>query len=224
MGLSFAIPVNVAATVADQLRTTGKMQHGRLGVGIQGLTQGLAQSFGLPDPNGALVGTVEAGSPAAQAGFKTGDVIRKIDGVAVIDSTDVTSRVGNTMPGTKMNIEVWRDGKPVELTAAVGTLDDGKVAAAKTESSEAPGKLGVSVRALSAEEQKDGARTGVVVERVGGAAARAGIQSGDLIIGVGTTKIKTAEELKQQVDKAGKTVALLIERQGRQIFVPVRIS
>ena len=224
VGLSFAIPVNVAATVADQLRTTGKMQHGRLGVGIQGLTQGLAQSFGLPDPNGALVGTVEAGSPAAQAGFKTGDVIRKIDGVAVIDSTDVTSRVGNTMPGTKMNIEVWRDGKPVELTAAVGTLDDGKVAAAKTESSEAPGKLGVSVRALSAEEQKDGARTGVVVERVGGAAARAGIQTGDLIVGVGTTKIKTAEELKQQVDKGGKTVALLIERQGRQVYVPVRIS
>jgi len=224
MGLSFAIPVNVVATVADQLRTTGKMQHGRLGVGIQGLTQGLAQSFGLPDANGALVGSVETGSPAAQAGFKTGDVIRKIDGMAVVDSTDVTSRVGNTMPGTKMSIEVWREGKPVELAATVGTLDDTKVAAAKTESTEVRGKLGVSVRPLTAEEQKDGAKSGVVVEQVGGAAARAGIQSGDVIVGVGATKIKTAEELKQQVDKAGKNVALLIERQGRQIFVPVRIS
>lgn len=224
MGLSFAIPVNVAASVADQLRATGKVQHGRLGIGIQGLTQGLAQSFGLPDANGALVGTVEPGTPAAQAGFKTGDIIRKIDGVAVVDSTDVTSRVGNTLPGTKMKIEVWRDGKPVELAATVGTLDDTKVAAAKPESSEARGKLGISVRPLTPEEQKDGAKTGVVVEQVGGAAARAGIQMGDLIVGVGTTKIKTADELKQQVDKAGKTVALLIERQGRQIYVPVRIS
>ena len=108
------------------------MQHGRLGVGIQALDQSLAQSFGLPDTNGALVGSVEKDSPAEKAGFKTGDVIRKIDGVAVIDSTDVTSRIGNTAPGTKLDVEVWRDGKAVELTATVGTLDDDKVAKAAT--------------------------------------------------------------------------------------------
>ncbi len=128
MGLSFAIPADVAAKVADQLKTHGKVQHGRLGIGIQGLDQSLAQSFGLPDSNGALVGTVEKDSPAAKAGFKSGDVIRKIDGVAVTDSTDVTSRIGNTAPGTKLDIEVWRDGKAVELSAKVGTLDDDKVA------------------------------------------------------------------------------------------------
>src|SRR5262245_5055793 len=99
MGLSFAIPVDVAAKVADQLKTHGKVAHGRLGIGVQGLDQSLAQSFGLPDANGALVGQVEKDSPAAKAGFKTGDVIRKIDGVAIVDTTDVTSRIGNSAPG-----------------------------------------------------------------------------------------------------------------------------
>jgi serine protease Do len=223
MGLSFAIPADVAAKVADQLKTSGKVAHGRLGIGVQGMDQTLAHSFGLPDSNGALVGSVENDSPAAKAGFKSGDVIRKIDGVAMTDSTDVTARIGNTAPGTKVAIEVWRDGKPVELTATVGTLDDGKVAKASDEA-EARGKLGVAVRPLTAEEQKASGKTGLVVEKSGGAAAKAGVQPGDLIVGVGTHKVTTMDELKSQVDKAGKTVALLIERQGRQIFVPVKIS
>ena len=133
--------------------------HGRLGIGIQGLDQSLAQSFGLTDANGALVGTVEKDSPAAKAGFKTGDVIRKIDGVAVSDSTDVTSRIGNTAPGTTVKVEVWRDGKPVELTAQIGTLDDAKVASAKDDA-DTKGKLGVAVRPLTPEEKKDGAQVG----------------------------------------------------------------
>ena len=223
MGLSFAIPVDVAAKVADQLKTSGKVQHGRLGIGIQGLDQTLAQSFGLPDSNGALVGQVEKDSPAAKAGFKSGDVIRKIDGVAVVDSTDVTSRIGNTAPGTTLNVEVWRAGKAVELSAKVGTLDDGKVAKADDEG-EAKGKLGVAVRPRSAEEQKAGAKAGLVVERAGGAAAKAGVQAGDVIVGVGSAPVNSVDELRSAVDKAGKTVALLIERQGRQIYVPVKLS
>ena len=223
MGLSFAIPAEVAAKVAAQLKTHGKVQHGRLGIGIQGLDQTLAQSFGLADANGALVGNVERDSPAAKAGFKPGDVIRRIDGVAVADSTDVTSRIGNTAPGTAIRVEVWRDGKPVELSATVGTLDDGKVAKA-ADAEEPKGKLGVAVRPLSPDEQKAGGRTGLVVEKSGGAAAKAGVQAGDVIVGVGSTKITTIDELRAQVDKAGKTVALLIERQGRQIYVPVKVG
>jgi len=223
MGLSFAIPAEVAAKVADQLKTHGKVQHGRLGIGIQALDQTLAQSFGLTDANGALVGTVERESPAAKAGFKSGDVIRKIDGAAVTDSTDVTSRIGNTAPGTAIKIEVWRDGKPVELTATVGTLDDGKVAKAG-EADEPKGKLGVAVRPLTPDEQKAGGKSGLVVERAGGAAAKAGVQPGDVIVGVGSTKVTTVDELRAQVDKSGKTVALLIERQGRQIYVPVKVG
>ena len=223
MGLSFAIPADVAVKVADQLKTHGKVMHGRLGIGIQGLDQTLAKSFGLDDSSGALVGSVEKDSPAAKAGFKTGDVIRKIDGVAMADSTDVTSRIGNTAPGTKINVEVWREGKPVELTATVGTLDDGKVASAGDEA-DTKGRLGVAVRSLTPEERKETGRSGVVVERAGGAAAKAGVQPGDLIVGVGSTKVTSPEELKSLVEKSGKTVALLIERQGRQIFVPVKIG
>ncbi len=223
MGLSFAIPTDVAVRVADQLKTHGKVMHGRLGIGIQALDQTLAQSFGLADANGALVGTVEKGSPADKAGFKTGDVIRKIDGVAVTDSTDVTSRIGNTAPGTKINVEVWRDHKPLELAATVGTLDDAKVASAD-EGAEAKGKLGVAVRALTPQEKKDSDKSGVVVERAAGAAAKAGVQPGDLIVGVGSSKVNTPEELKSAIDKSGKTAALLIERQGRQIYVPVKIG
>jgi serine protease Do len=223
MGLSFAIPVDVAMKVADQLKTHGKVAHGRLGIGIQGMDQTLAQSFGLTDSSGALVGNVEKDSPADKAGFKSGDVIRKIDNVAVSDSTDVTSRIGNTAPGTAIKVEVWRGGKPLELTATVGTLDDGKVAKA-SDDAEAKGKLGVAVRPLTPEERKAGGTTGLVVEKSAGAAAKAGVQAGDVIVGVGSNKVNTVDELKTQVDKAGKTVALLIERQGRQIFVPVKIS
>ena len=223
MGLSFAIPAEVAAKVADQLKTHGKVQHGRLGIGIQPLDQNLAQSFGLTDANGALVGTVEKDSPAAKAGFKPGDVIRRIDGVAVTDSTDVTSRIGNTAPGTAIKVEVWRDGKPVELAATVGTLEDGKVAKA-ADADEPKGKLGVAVRPLTPDEQKAGGKSGLVVEKAGGAAAKAGVQPGDVIVGVGSTRVMTVDELRAQVDKSGKTVALLIERQGRQIFVPVKVG
>ncbi len=224
MGLSFAIPADIAAKVADQLKTTGKVAHGRLGVGIQGIDQTLAQSFGLKDSSGALVGTVEKNSPAEKAGFKPGDVIRSIDSVAIVDSTDVTSRIGNAAPGTKLAIEVWRDGKPATLTATIGALDDGKIAKNDVDAGEPKGKLGVAVRPLSPEEQKQAGKTGLVVEKSGGAAAKAGVQPGDLIVGVGSTKVTTVDELRAQVDKAGKTAALLIEREGRQIYVPVKIS
>ena len=223
MGLSFAIPADVAMKVADQLRTTGKVSHGRLGVGIQPLNQSLAQSFGLPDTNGALIGTVEKGSPAEKAGLKSGDVIRKIDGVAMNDSTDVTSRIGNSAPGTKIATEVWRDGKPVGVTATVGTFDDDKIAKADDEKVD-KGKLGVAVRPLTPEEKKEVGHDGLVVQNATGPAARAGIQAGDVIVGAGTAKIATVDELKKLVDGAGKSIALLIERGGRQIYVPVRLS
>ena len=223
MGLSFAIPADVAMKVADQLRTTGKVSHGRLGVGIQPLNQSLAQSFGLPDTNGALIGTVEKGSPAEKAGLKSGDVIRKIDGVAMNDSTDVTSRIGNSAPGTKIAMEVWRDGKPVGVTATVGTFDDDKIAKADDEKVD-KGKLGVAVRPLTPEEKKEVGHDGLVVQNATGPAARAGIQAGDVIVGAGTAKIATVDELKKLVDGAGKSIALLIERGGRQIYVPVRLS
>ena len=224
MGLSFAIPAKVAANVAEQLKTNGKVSHGRLGIGIQGLNQALAKSFDLPDSNGALVGTVEKDSPADKAGFKTGDVIRKIDNVAVTDSTDVTSRIGNTAPDTKVNVEVWREGKPVTLTATIGVFDDAEKTASAGKSAQGQGKLGVAVRSLTEQEKTEIGHDGVVVENATGPAARAGIQPGDVIVSVGSAKVTTPEQLKRQVDKADGHVALLIERNGQKIFVPVRIG
>jgi serine protease Do len=224
MGLSFAIPASVAQDVAMQLKEHGKVNHGRLGIGVQALDQTLAESFNLPDSNGALVGSVEDNSPAAKAGFKTGDIIRKIDGQPVADSTDVTSRIGNMAPGTKVNVEVWRDGKPVTLTATIGSWDKGEKVASSDESSASHAKLGLAVRPLTSDEKQEVGHGGLVVENASGPAALAGIQPGDVIVSVGTTKVTTVEGLKQQVDKAGKNVALLIERNGQQIFVPVRIG
>jgi serine protease Do len=224
MGLSFAITADVAANVAQQLKDHGKVNHGRLGIGIQGLNQALAQSFNLPDANGALVGTVEKDSPAEKAGFKTGDVIRKLDNVDVNDSTDVTSRIGNMAPGTKVNVEVWREGKPVTLTATIGSYDENQKVASSGKSAQGQGKLGVSVRALTAEEKAEIGHEGVVVENATGAAAAAGIQPGDVIVSIGSAKVTTPEQLKNQVDKASGHVALLIERNGQKLFVPVRIG
>jgi len=224
MGLSFAIPADVAAKVADQLRTHGKVAHGRIGVGIQPLDQSLAQSFGLPDSNGALVGTVEPDSPASKAGFKSGDVIRKIDGDVVADSTDVTSRIGNMAPGTRTNIEVFRDGKTVTLATTIGTLDDEKVASNSPDKAQGGGKLGLAARPLTPDEKSEVGHDGLVVENATGPAAAAGVQPGDVIVGVGTQKVKTMDELRRLVEKSGKTVALLIERDGRQIYVPIRVG
>ena len=223
MGLSFAIPADVAMKVAGQLRATGKVSHGRLGVGIQPLNMSLAQSFGLPDTNGALIGSVEKDSPAEKAGLKSGDVIRKVDGVAMTDTTDVTSRIGNSAPGTKLALEIWRDGKATTVNATVGAFDDDKVAKADDAVAD-KGKLGVAVRPLTPEEKKEVGHAGLVVQNATGPAAKAGIQAGDLIVGVGNAKIATVEELKKHVDAAGKSIALLIERDGRQIYVPVRLS
>ena len=125
-------------------------------------------------------------------------MIRSIDGVAVIDSTDVTSRIGNAAPGTKLSIGVWRDGKAETLSATVGAFDDGKVAKADADAGEPKGKLGVAVRPLSPEEQKSSGKTGLVVEKSGGAAAKAGVQAGDLIVGVGSTKVTTVDELRRR--------------------------
>ncbi|HXR55344.1 MAG TPA: Do family serine endopeptidase, partial [Casimicrobiaceae bacterium] len=222
MGLSFAIPAGVAENVAMQLKEHGHVNHGRLGIGIQGLDQTLAESFNLPDSNGALVGTVEDDSPAAKAGFKTGDIIRKIDGQQVVDSTDVTSRIGNMAPGTKATVEVWRDGKPVTLTATIGSYDNSQKVASNDNASTSHEKLGLAVRPLTSDEKQEVGHGGLVVENASGPAALAGIQAGDVIVSVGSNKVTTVEGLKQQVDKAGKNVALLIERNGQKIFVPVR--
>ncbi|HVE51393.1 MAG TPA: DegQ family serine endoprotease [Casimicrobiaceae bacterium] len=226
MGVAFAIPIDVALNVADQIRTTGKVTHGRLGVTVQPVDQALADNFGLPGPKGALVGSVQKDSPAAAAGVEAGDVILSFNGKPVVRSSDLPYLVAATKPGSAAKVEVWRDGKARVMDVKVAEREGPKkVAGASSDDAVSKGKLGVSVRPLTPEEKKTaGNERGVVVEQVGGAAERAGIRSGDVIISVNRAPINSPEELKAAVDKAGKSVALLIRRDDAQIFVPVTIG
>ena len=226
-GVAFAIPIDVAMNVADQIRTTGKVQHGRLGVTVQPVDQALADNFGLPGPKGALVGSVQKDSPAAKAGLEAGDVILSFNGKPIQRSSDLPYQVAATKPGSPAKVEVWRDGRTRTFDVQVGVRDGAQTLARADEDDAAldQAKLGVAVRPLTPEEKKaDGTARGVVVEQVAGAAQRAGVRAGDVIVSVNRAPVSSPEELKAAVDKAGKTVALLIKRGDAQIFVPVTVG
>ena len=223
-GVAFAIPIDVAMNVADQIRTTGKVAHGRLGVTVQPVDQALAENFGLSGPKGALVGSVQKDSPAAQAGIEAGDVIVSYNGKDVQRSSDLPYLVAATRPGSSAKVEVWRDGKTRTLDVKVAARDMPKSVAEAADEAAPKGKLGVAVRPLTPEEKQAGAERGVVIEQVAGAAQKAGLRPGDVIVSVNRKPVNSPSELKAEIDKAGKNVALLIRREDAQIFVPVTIG
>ncbi|MEO5702207.1 MAG: DegQ family serine endoprotease [Casimicrobiaceae bacterium] len=226
-GLAFAVPIDVALNVKDQILKTGKVQHGLLGVTIQEVNAQLAENFGLKQPGGALVSSVQKDGPGAKAGLKPGDVILKFNGKSINRSGELPPLVASLSPGTSVPLEVWREGKPISVTTTVGTLDAEKAVVAKNEKDEAAtgGKLGVAVRPLTADEKKSGdMANGVVIENVGGPAAKAGLQPGDVILSINSTPVNSVDELRAIIDKAGKTVAILVQRDEARIFVPVTIG
>jgi serine protease Do len=226
MGLSFAIPIDIAMDVATQLRGSGKVTRGRLGVHIQSLTQDLAKSFGLSRPDGALVSAVEKDSPAQKAGVEPGDVILEYNGKPVVDSTDLPVMVAKTKPGSEASLKVWRAGKEKTLPINVGELEAPKVVAAAAAAAPA-GKLGMSVQELTAEQRKQlDVKGGVVVGAVQGAAAKAGIQPGDVVIAVNGEQVESVPQFRGLLDKVGdgKPVALLIQRGEARIYVPVNVG
>jgi serine protease Do len=224
-GLAFAVPIDVAMDVKDQLQSNGKVSHGRLGVTIQEVNQALADNFGMKNPGGALVSSVQKDSAAAKAGVEPGDVITKFEGQDITSSSQLPPLVAHVKPGQKVTLDVWRDGKAKTLTATVGELTDRTTLAQANGEAAQGGKLGVAVRPLSAEERAQvDVPNGVVVEDVAGAAAKAGVRQGDVIIAVNNTPVKSPEQLKELIGKAGKTVALLIQREDARIFVPVTIG
>jgi serine protease Do len=223
-GVSFAIPIDVVLNVKDQLVAGGRVVRGRLGIGIQEVTQPLAGSFGMKTATGALVTQVEKGSPAEAAGLKAGDVVLKLDGKAIERSGELARRIAETKPGTRATLELWRDGAAKDVAVTVGEAKDAKVAAATTPAA-AQGKLGVAVRPLSAEERKEnGGKDGLVVESVSGPAEKAGIQRGDVILAVNGTPVKTVDELKSLVNGAAKSIAVLVQRDDAQLYVPVNMG
>jgi serine protease Do len=224
-GVSFAIPIDVALRVKDQIVATGKVSHARLGVSIQELNQALAESFKLKQPNGALVSSVTPGSAAAKAGIEAGDVILAFNSQPIGRSGDLPALVGATKPGDKATLEVWRAGKKIELPVVLGEAKE-QVAANDSDAGKAPqGKLGMAVRPLTGEEKAAAnLASGVVVEQTAGPAARAGIEPGDIVISVNGTPIKSVEQLQEFVAKEDKHLALLIQRGGSKIFVPVPLG
>ena len=221
MGLSFAIPIDVAMKVERQLVAHGKVIRGQLGVTIQDVDQALAQSFGLPRPEGALVSSVEKGSPAAKAGIAPGDVILALDGKEIAGSSDLPPRVADLAPGASAKLEVWRDRRRREIEVRVGEVKDA-VVAGEPEHGDGHGRLGLAVRPLTPEERRQaGVAGGVLVQDAEGPAARAGIQSGDIVLALNGTRVTSVEQLQGLVAKSGKHVALLVERGEARIFVPL---
>jgi serine protease Do len=217
-GIAFAIPIDVAVSVKEQLVKSGKVERGRLGVAIQEVTAPLARSFGLDKPAGALVASVEKGSPAEKAGLKQGDVILGINGKPVERSAEVPPLVAAVKPGTDTKVQVWRDGKKNDVTVRVGALNPEKVASAGANADAAPtGKLGLALRP---------SKEGLVVERAAadGPAARAGIRAGDVLTAVNGKPAKTPEDLLRALDGAHGSIAVLVRRGEQSLFVPIELG
>jgi serine protease Do len=223
-GLSFAIPIDVAMKVERQIVDHGRVSRGKLGVAIQSVDQGLAESFGLNKAQGALVAEVEPGSAAENAGMKPGDVILRFNGKDIASSSDLPSLVADVAPGSTAKVDIWRQGKTQELSITVGEV---KQAQAKTagKSDSPAGRLGVAVRPLTAEEKRDsGLSGGLLVQDSRGPAAFAGIRQGDVILAVNGTPVANVEQLRGLIAKSGKRMALLIQRADQKMFVAIQLN
>jgi serine protease Do len=226
MGLSFAIPIDVALNVKDQLQQHGKVTRGRLGVTVQNVTQDLARSFGMPKPEGALVSNVEKGGPADRGGVLPGDVIVRLGGKSVESSTQLPVAVATLKPGSTVAVDIWRQGAVRTVEVTVAELADTKVAADDTTTKgAASGRLGLVAHTLTPEERQAAhADGGVLVEQVSGPSARAGIEPGDVILAVNGAPVRDTDELRKLAGKSGKVVALLVQRGDAKMYVPVSLG
>ena len=231
MGLSFAIPIDVAMDISNQLRTAGRVSRGRIGVVIQEVTKELAESFGLPKPNGALVNSVEKGGPAEKAGIEASDVILKFDGKTVTSSSDLPRIVAQTRPGSKVTAQIWHKGAARDVTITVGEMPEERAAQRPARKETKPGnvvsRLGLTLSELNADQRKElGINGGLLVEEAQGAAAKAGIRRGDVLMAINNQDVKSVEQLNQllgQFEKS-RSVALLIRRGDGALYVPLRLD
>ena len=228
MGLSFAIPIDVAMDISNQLKTAGKVTRGWLGVVIQEVTKELADSFGLTKAQGALIANVEKGGPAEKSGLEPSDIILKFDNKDVKSSADLPRLVGAVKPGAKVNVQVWRKGAAKEMAVTVGEIPVDKAAGAppfKRGKTENVNKLGLSLSELTADQRKElKISAGVLVEDVKGAAARAGLQPGDIILAINNSEVKTIDQFNQALGKleTRKNLALLVRRGETTQYITVR--
>jgi serine protease Do len=223
-GVSFAIPINLAMEVEQQLVRNGKVERGQLGVSIQSVDQSLAQSFGLKSAEGALVSSVTPGGPGDKAGLQSGDVILKFNGQDVEDAGQLPAMVGAIAPGDTVHLNVWRKGSERDVSVKLGSANAAR-AVATSASEEGKVRLGLSVRPLTSDERSQAnVPGGLVVESVSGPAANAGIEPGDIVLALNGEPVSSVSQLRDDVSKAGHHVALLIQHNDARIFVPVDLG
>jgi len=222
MGLSFAIPIQLAMDIAGQLRDTGTVSRGKLGVQIQEVTPDLAESFGMDRPAGALVAAIEKGSAAARGGLRAGDVILSYNGQPVESMNELPIMVAATKPGEDVEVEVLRQGETETFELVVGAFESGQVASGGGES-ESSGGLGLVVSPLNnMQRQQAGVNGGLVVERAQGAAAKAGIQRGDIVLAVNNEQVRNIKQFTSLVEShKGGSIALLVHRGGNALYISV---
>src|SRR5581483_1466160 len=226
MGVSFAIPIELAMDVANQLREHGRVTRGRIGVQIQPLTKELARSFGLDTTNGVVIAAVERNGPAAHAGLRPGDVVLSYDGKQVTGPEDLPRWVAATKPGTPAKLEIWRDGKRSEVSVTVGEFPSEQARQPRSPRETKPNSLGLTVAPLSRAQQRQlGVEGGVIVEAAEGRAAEAGLRAGDVITGVNQSAVANPRQLDELLSQqsAGSVVALRVIRDGVALFVPLEI-
>jgi len=227
MGLSFAIPIDMAMKIKDDLQKHGSVKRGWLGVRIQDVTAEHAQSFNLAKPSGVLVASVEKGGPAERAGMQIGDIILKFNGKEISSGGELVRAVSDSAPGARVKLQLWREGANKEVTVVLGDAasDDVSHLPANKMPNKAlePEQLGMSLRELNRDEQKmlktDAA---IIVEAVNGVAAKSGIQAGDLIVAINSKRVSSIKQLREVLDRAGKRAAVLVQRGGNMMFIPLR--
>src|ERR1700742_2088945 len=225
MGVSFAIPIDLALNVKDQLLKNGKVMRSRIGVSVQDIGQQLAQPFGLTPPPGALISAVEPQGPGERAGLKPGDVITSVNGKSIDHSWDLSALISQLPPGSQARLGIWHDRKATEVNVKTVLLEDSATQASRASGEDGGGKLGLVLRSLQPAEQQELHTKGrLLVEDVSGPALAAGLQPGDVLLGVNGIGVASVADLKREVARAGHNVALLVQREDAQQYFPIDVG
>lgn len=229
MGLSFSIPIDVAIDISKQLKDTGKITRGWLGVAIQELTKELAESFGMKKAKGALIAGVEKEGPADKGGLEAGDVITMFDGKAIETSSDLPRVVGSTRPNKLVSVEVLRKGKMRKLRFRIGEMPTKDIQVSQKSDQplkEKANRIGLTLKALTPQQKKKlNGKNGLLVINSDGVAAQAGIRRGDVILGLNNSETQSVDQFNKQINmvSAGKTIAVLVQREESTLYVPIKV-